>query len=132
MNRLFAAIQKVNVWNKVLKGLIPVLLCLAAIATLPEQNGTAWYIEKTIEKEEKESGKTEQADTEEEYSYDSSFKKSKRKVVKIFSDSFITAFNYTFASFSCLNDTEKNAVLPNQGKSCAFYILCHQLVFYEG
>lgn len=133
MNCWFRTVQKINIWNKVLKGLIPILLCVTAVATLPEQNGTAWFIEKTIEKKEKEDNKTEQADTE-ELSYESCFKKakSKKKVFKVFSDSFIPVFCCVFTPFSCFNITEKQVVLLKQGRTCPFYILCHQLVFYEG
>jgi hypothetical protein len=134
MSCWFSAIQKVNIWNKVLKGLIPILLSLTAVATLPEQNGTAWFIEKTIEKEEKENSKTEQADIEEESSYDNGLKKnkSKKKLVKVFSDISVPVLSCVFTPLSCFNITEKQVVILNQSRTCPFYILCHQQVFYEG
>ncbi len=133
MNRKFFAIHKVNIWNQVLKGLIPILLCVTAIATLPEQKGTAWFIEKTIEKEEKENNKTEQADTEEELSYDTSFKKakSKKKIVKTFLDSFIPVSRYVFSPSSCFTIIEKKVAPLNINRTYPFYIIFHQLVFYE-
>lgn len=137
MNRKFFAIHKVSIWNKVFKGLIPILLCVTAIATLPEQKDTTWFIEKTIEKEEKEekeNNKTEQVDTEEELSYDISFKKakSKKKIVKTFLDSFIPVSFHVFSASSCFTVLEKKVIQLNINKARPFYILCHQLVFYEG
>lgn len=129
-------LKKIKIWDKVLKGFIPLFLCVVAVATLPEQNkNTLFFIEKTTEKE-KEADKSEKEEytDEEEISQNQTIKKSKfkKKLVYHCLDSFLSTPNYTFTLSYLYAQTENNIASLPQGKACPFYILCHQMVFYEG
>jgi len=133
MKPLQVAVKKMNLWNKVLKALIPVLLCLVALATLPEYNGSTLFTEKTVEKE-KETNKVEQEDIDDSFSEHQNLKKikSKKKTIKIFTDTFLPLYTYIFTngcSYACVSN---KICLHTKSKQPPFYILCHQLVFYEG
>jgi hypothetical protein len=133
MKLLQVAVEKMNLWNKVLKALIPALLCLVALATLPEHNGSTLFIEKTVEKE-KEPNKVEQEDIDDSFSEHQNLKKikSKKKTIKIFSGTFLSLYTYIFTNSSnyvCINNSTG---LRKKSHQLTFYIFCHQLVFYEG